>query len=432
MSQAFPVEISGTETVAALREAIKSKMPVFHAIAAFDLALYNISLPWDGNLREKLEGLMLDHVQLLKNPFQTLSEIDFPRNYLHIVVDAPLSDLLPSVGSLEKHGIRSQRNNFLANNQLVVPSSTENAKYFSTRQQEEQRTIYCNRPHDAQATIPPTLLHAAFGQFLDDCEMHEITADVNSLALGLHIKMSGFYPDEEARAKAICAEFSKWGLHFVISKTRDGYATQGDIFTKGYRFVIAEFMNEVCDTRADPYNQASLYYLDFTGHYAAKMHGSSLPCMVLLVFGPYIAFAGAAWNRRPVVQTLSSTLPMHYHPTDTVMRINVARHLGAFKKAVATLKEYYQNLPSGPVVVPRQSQLFPHCTSFRSLRNNLVQRFKYINQPFEDNLIFFAALSNQQLVCIKFARQYSKDAHEICASRGHAPALHGFEKIPRG
>ena len=150
--------------------------------------------------------------------------------------------------------------------------------------------------------------------------------------------------------------------------------------------------------------------------------------------GSSISFAGAAWNVRPVVQTLSSALPMHYHPTDSDMRIKVARHLGAFRKAINALEQYYQDLPSDFTSYPPQSQLFPHCTSFTSLQNGLVQHFEYISQPFNEHLVFFAALSTPRAepVCIKFARQYSKDAHEASASLGHTPALRGFEKIPGG
>ncbi|KAL4063624.1 hypothetical protein V8B97DRAFT_2106049 [Scleroderma yunnanense] len=267
----------------------------------------------------------------------------------------------------------------------------------------DEQTIYHNRP---PAIIPVTLLHTVSGQFLDDCNTHEITADDNS----------PFYLDERIRTQAICDEFSKSNLHFVV-----GHVMEGHISVNRYRCVIALFNIEVDTTGADPYNQAISHYLESTRHYAATLWGPSLPCMIVLFLGtmnnpyfqsrPYIAFVGATWNSRPVVQTLSVALPMHYHSTDTDMQIKVARHLSAFKKAVRTLEN-------------------PNCTYFRSLENNIVQHFEYISQPFPDKLIFFATLSDQQPVCIKFARQYSKDAHEACAALERAPALLGFEKIP--
>lgn len=113
------------------------------------------------------------------------------------------------------------------------------------------------------------------------------------------------------------------------------------------------------------------------------------------------------------------------------MRARAARHLGAFKKAVHTLKEYYRGLPDTlqPSHLP---QLFPHHTHFTSLEDNREQCFEYVSQPFDETLIFFGELSNGQRVCIKFVRKYSKDAHLCCAALGCAPTLYGFETLPGG
>lgn len=37
-----------------------------------------------------------------------------------------------------------------------------------------------------------------------------------------------------------------------------------------------------------------------------------------------------------------------------------------------------------------------------------------------------------QVILVKFARQYSKDLHQFCASIGHAPQLLAFETLPGG
>jgi len=172
----------------------------------------------------------------------------------------------------------------------MPPSSDGKVQDFSTRQNHEYQAIYCNRPHTAQATIPPTLLHPVFGQFLDDCETLEVTPEDNSLALGLHIAMSSFYTGENERAIAVRDEFSKWGLNLVVSKTPDGFETDGDISVKDHRFVISVIKNEVCSTGAEPYSQAILYYLEFTRDFAGKLRGSSLPCMILLAVGLFTLF----------------------------------------------------------------------------------------------------------------------------------------------
>jgi serine/threonine protein kinase len=46
-------------------------------------------------------------------------------------------------------------------------------------------------------------------------------------------------------------------------------------------------------------------------------------------------------------------------------------------------------------------------------------------------LVFFG-IEESTPICIKFVRQYSSEAHVFCASRGFAPELKGFDKLPGG
>ncbi|KAL4063597.1 hypothetical protein V8B97DRAFT_1876571 [Scleroderma yunnanense] len=86
-SQAFPIKISGTKTVGALREAVAKKMLIFDEAPEYSLTLYGVSIAWDEHIREKLEALTLNHVQQLVNPLQTLSDMDLPQNHLHIIAE---------------------------------------------------------------------------------------------------------------------------------------------------------------------------------------------------------------------------------------------------------------------------------------------------------------------------------------------------------
>ncbi|KAG6327248.1 hypothetical protein ID866_11841, partial [Astraeus odoratus] len=235
-----------------------------------------------------------------------------------------------------------------------------------------------------------------------------------------------------ARTDAIHEAFSKENLQMETTRTLNGHATDGDMSVDGHCYVIAK-MNEVCSSNADPYYQAILYYLESTRSYAARLNSSSLPCIIVLFFGPYISFAGAVWNMRPTIQPLSVTLPMHYHPTDTNMQMKVACHLGAFKKAAHTLEEYYKNLLTcDSVSIMRYPQLFPYPMHFSSLQDNERHDFAFLSQPYQDRLIFFGILRDGHYVCIKFVHQYSADAHKECASLGYAPMLRGFEELPGG
>ena len=64
----FEIKISKTETVAALKSAIKNEAPeIFHDVDALALALYKVTLPnaTDAQLEESLENLVLDELEHL-------------------------------------------------------------------------------------------------------------------------------------------------------------------------------------------------------------------------------------------------------------------------------------------------------------------------------------------------------------------------------
>jgi len=165
------------------------------------------------------------------------------------------------------------------------------------------------------------------------------------------------------------------------------------------------------------------------------MWGSVLPCLLIVMFGPYMCFAGAAWNTRPVVQVLSTTLPFHFHHSDTKLRTTAARHLGAFKMAIRSLKDYYEydlpaiNMSNLPLSL---GQIFPYPTHFTSLINSTPQCFEYLRQPMDDTLLFFGKLSDNHDICIKFVCHYSHKAHSFCASMKAALEFLGLERIAGG
>lgn len=63
--------------------------------------------------------------------------------------------------------------------------------------------FYCNRPSWA-SSIPVTLLHLIFGEFVDDCEIYKPTEVDNAFVLDLSTNMSEIYDTEAERAKVFC------------------------------------------------------------------------------------------------------------------------------------------------------------------------------------------------------------------------------------
>jgi hypothetical protein len=131
-----------------------------------------------------------------------------------------------------------------------------------------------------------TLLHVAFSQFLDDCQTHEVTGADYAFAAELYSAMSNsqLY-SHKSRAGVIHEVMARHGLHFVTSKPGKNFTADSHISVQGLPCAIADIKDDVGNTRADPYLQATLYYLESTRNLAARMESTSLPCMIIYFFG---------------------------------------------------------------------------------------------------------------------------------------------------
>ncbi|KAF8076836.1 hypothetical protein FPV67DRAFT_1618798 [Lyophyllum atratum] len=434
----FTIEIPDTKNVSALKEAIKeAQRPGLDHIRASTLSLWQVPISVDAHCAKTVADLELAEEAIL-SPVTPLSQL-FPASLaterLHIVARSPStpSKFKTSPPSDE---LGSLRTGLLRAYKPKPPSSQGKPSEFREHQTQSVVRLNCNRPPDASAPIPVTLLHSAFGQFMDDGEAYTPTAEDNAVVLKLSTVMSEIYETEGERAQKIRTALSDYGIHLTRSKMEDSaYETDGDLTADGHRPVIAEVQAEIGSSGADPYFESAFHYLESTRVSAPKLLNSVLPCMIILIFGPYIGFAGAAWSDRPNLQVLSPALPFHFHHSDTKARTMAARHLGAFKRAVQSLQKYYlEELPainassSSTWCVP----LYPYPTHFLSLEDKSEQQFEYVS-AMDAKLVFFGRLKDSgKSICIKFVRQYSKAAHMSCARLGAAPELLGFEDIPGG
>ncbi|KAG1717267.1 hypothetical protein EDB19DRAFT_1654461, partial [Suillus lakei] len=306
----------------------------------------------------------------------------------------------------------------------------------------------CGRPREVEETIPVTLLHPAFGQFIDDSQTHIATEEDNNFIGKLAHVMSALYENEGQRSDAVSEVFDGYHLRLRLNRKVQGtaYATDGDmsidVNDRRHPYVIVEFKNETANSNSEPYIQALMYYLQSTRTYAPTLSGSTLPCLLAVIFGPTIVFASAVWTLRPVIQILSTPLSFNFHSLDRYNHVTAVRHMGAFRKAVRTLQRHYNMLPPHSELVSKLSHptIFPYPTSFTSLDDNSTIAFEYREHLHEDGakskrLIFFGTLNEGDAevpICIKFVHDYSRDAHMHCAQAGVAPRLRGFEQLPGG
>lgn len=125
-------------------------------------------------------------------------------------------------------------------------------------------------------------------------------------------------------------------------------------------------------------------------------------------------------------------LPLFWHRSDTRMHAIATRHFGALRNALRLLEQcYHEELSSKTPLTPDLEFLYP--SSYSCIRTSLVCSFTYISQIDDSKLLFSATkTADNEVICIKFVRRYSKDVHMFCASKGLAPALKGFQELPGG
>ncbi|KAF8872351.1 hypothetical protein BD779DRAFT_1452885 [Infundibulicybe gibba] len=310
------------------------------------------------------------------------------------------------------------------------PSTRAQTQNFSELQSDPDLAIHCNRPQSAAHPTPVTLLHPIFGQFVDECETLRPKYEDNAFALEAFQIISALYPSEVSRKDGILGLFERHKIP-LHGCSIQGIPPSTDADT-GFPFAIAEMESDY----VEPYAQAAFYYLESTReHWAMAYPASPLPCIIVTVIGSCLAFAGAIWDHRPCVQVLSAAIPFHFHPYDTDLQSTAARHLGAFKRAVQRLRDYYADIVPRLANVPApHDKLFPYPTCFTPLAGPQgVRDFRYSPRPSDERLVFFGnILGDNTGICIKFVRNYSSAVHQYFSNLGLAPRLLGLESLSGG
>jgi hypothetical protein len=98
--------------------------------------------------------------------------------------------------------------------------------------------------------------------------------------------MADFHAEEDVRGVALRKVLKDWGIA-LVQTTIEGtlYRTDGDMQYNHHRYIIAELKNEVGSGTAEPNCQAASYYLESTRKSAPECPKSSLPCLLLYIFG---------------------------------------------------------------------------------------------------------------------------------------------------
>lgn len=198
----------------------------------------------------------------------------------------PESSLVPLRTPQDDLGNRRRaRNNNLPDGS---PSTLGEPSEFKKHQQ-SPTAFHFNRPPSAAATIPVTLNHSIFGQFVDDCKTRLPTKEDNDLALAVSSVMSELYDNENDRATAFRKVLREHGIDIQVTFLEGTRChTDGDMQCDCIRYLILEVKMEIGSTGAEPLFQAIWYYQRSMERISNDNPSSALPCLLILLFGTFV------------------------------------------------------------------------------------------------------------------------------------------------
>jgi hypothetical protein len=154
-------------------------------------------------------------------------------------------------------------------------------------------------PPSAVGSIPITLIHQIFGQFVDDSKNYTPTAADNALVLSLSRAMSEFFPDERDRVTKFREILRDYDIDLAASEIEGGRGsrTDGDLRFKGLCYAVLEGKNNIGGGGgAHPLLQALIYYLTSMKEYSERDANARLPSLIIYLCGGSISSQYWSWT----------------------------------------------------------------------------------------------------------------------------------------
>ncbi|KAF8508358.1 hypothetical protein BU17DRAFT_56770 [Hysterangium stoloniferum] len=323
----------------------------------------------------------------------------------------------------------------------VPPSQGGHPSVFRERQKDDSQAINCGRPAERQATIPPVLYDESLAKFQDDCVSGEPKFEDERCAEEMAARLSAFFNDEAARMEAFREILDKHSIVKLDKFMIHSYTTDGSYvlaLKDGHggkmHVVLVEGKSELSATGAEPYLQGALYHLEVVRELYKHGAGKNchLPCLILLHCGPFVTAAGAVATPIPNVQILSPLLPLHFHKSDNIQRLNLSRFIFAVRRATTALNHFYLD----PTRAKDRPGFFPYPVSFENEEGK--RKYTYSKAISPDRLVFRAiTVDTQTKICIKFLppgsyRDSAIQVQNYAAGEGFAPAILGVNFLSAG
>ncbi|KAE9395102.1 hypothetical protein BT96DRAFT_885861 [Gymnopus androsaceus JB14] len=256
----------------------------------------------------------------------------------------------------------------------------------------------------------------------------------------MSVDLCAFYDNEDYREfefRKLIGEF----LGLVIPKAKIGdYTTDGAVMYEivgedGMARLIIEVKLEQCG-HCDPTFQVALHYLEnvrLVRKYAvdgnakaAAWTKSRLPSILISHAGPNIQVFGGVMADRPQTEVLSAPIPMYFQASNEDMMLDLARTLTALGILFTDVGELYRDPP--PAYPVQYS--FPYPRSFDYTKQ--TTSFTYAKRVDPARLVFEVKTEHNDVLYVKFTRQYGEAAHRKAHELGFAPKLLACDNLEGG
>ncbi len=273
------------------------------------------------------------------------------------------------------------------------------------------------------------LIHPAFAAFHDRLNSLDDATNADDLlfARELCFAMSEIYDFESMREQEFVRLFGCYlgqamGVGLAMHRDSDGC-----IITANGLALNIKITNELGSGGCCPYTQCVASYAKICRDKAKT--GTvclPLPCFGLVVAGPLIGIVGMAFDGNNVLcDPLSDFLPAMDLVNDRANYLKIARHFSALRNAVVSLFDWYS---SQRACMPLKQAVHPYLCAID------VFRWTYIERMVAGQNVYRVRLHTDPecLAIVKFAQQYSIEAHGFCADLKVAPKIYAQTTLAHG
>ncbi|KAK2463915.1 hypothetical protein APHAL10511_004087 [Amanita phalloides] len=478
----FAVAIEPSKTVDGLQKAILQEKPnVLKGFDADQLILFKVDIDLKGHTKDSLSRLAInedENLQLLAWDFILEHWPEQPAaKRLQVLVELPDMTDIP-----RKRGALGSPESILdcfkhAKIMKELPSVTGRSATYERIQEDPSEKILDDRPQPDTDIPPISVIYEGYGHFLDIMDACDnvpglANIDVQKLQLAvddLANSMTKYFSHEDVQRDSAlphlnCIFSACTGTPIpelrasMIGSTRmDGH----NIVIHGGATMVVEFKNWTTGNSSLP----EIEMLCYVAHQLAsekmgnEVHknlyiGWRVPGIGLTIVGCDIKFYAIVmidhhFRLVPLTQGLSF---MQCATEGRDRRLLYSAFTAASVLQAHIIEDARRLRDNPPAVIPVNARLLPAVSKLRKYRptqaarqsSNLVAGGSS-NDYFDFEILTFfpnrrpnrflyiaKALTNKEIVLIKFSQRYSIELHEHCLNSGHAPQIFAFERLPGG